>query len=152
MSAASPYSCVVVRLIADRDIFRSKCDLHDVRVLIVEDDYLVCEILSATLAEFGLEVACACDGEDALALLSVAPAPFRLAIVDLRLPGVLSGVELARQIRASGTAIVLMSADHDRLEAARRNDATAVCLEKPFHRGALQDCIERTMTDTGRGA
>ena len=126
--------------------------LKRAKVLVVEDDCLVCEILCAILAEFGIEVACARDGEGALALLSVAPEPFRLAIVDLRLPGVLSGAEFARQIRGSGLPIILMSADHERLEAARRSDATAVCLEKPFHRSTLQDCIERTMMDAGCGA
>jgi DNA-binding response OmpR family regulator len=120
-------------------------------VLVVEDDYLVREILSATLAEFGLQVSCASDGESALALLSVAPLPFRLAIVDLRLPGLMNGEELARQIRASGMAAILMSADHERLDAVRRSDASAVCLEKPFSWDTLRDCIERTMTDVGCG-
>jgi two-component system cell cycle sensor histidine kinase/response regulator CckA len=120
-------------------------------VLVVEDDYLVCEILCAILEELGLEVATAHDAGSALAVLSVAPVPFGLAIVDLRLPGVMGGAELARQIRASGTAVIMMSADHESLDAAHQSDRTLVCLEKPFTSDTLQDRIERTLTGVGCG-
>ena len=128
-------------------IFKSK-DVPD-RVLVVEDDYLVTEILFATLKDFGLEPLSAGDGESALALLSVVPAPVRLAIVDLRLPGGMSGAELARMIRASGTATVLMSADHEWLDEVQKSDASAVCLAKPFSSAALLNCIARSTPAAG---
>lgn len=131
-------------------VFGSKDGAGLGRVLVVEDDYLVCEIISETLIEFGLEVSSAGDSENALALLSVAPVPFRLAIIDLRLPGRMNGAELARLIHASGTAVVLMSADHERLDAAQRSDATAVCLPKPFGSGMLLECLQRADIDRGR--
>lgn len=131
----------------DRVIFVSKGAPG--RGLIVDDDYFVCEILADTLTEFGIGVSCACDGESALTLLTVAPTPFHFAIIDLRLPGRLTGAGLARMIRASGMAVVLMSADHDLLDAAQRDDANAVCLSKPFRSGTLLDCVARTVIEAG---
>jgi DNA-binding response OmpR family regulator len=103
------------------------------RVLIVEDDRDVRETMCVMLAEAGSQVTCAADHRSALQLLQESRQPFQLAIVDLRLPGGVSGAQLGRQIyKASAAAILLISGDHERLTAESRDHPEVVCLEKPF--------------------
>lgn len=116
------------------------------RVLVVEDDFLVSETIIGVLEELGFEVARAADGAGALAVLTTPKRHFSAVVIDLRLPGDMSGRALARAIRGFGfgPGIVLISADHDELEAARKDDPNAVCLPKPFGSDELNDCIART--------
>lgn len=114
------------------------------RVLVVEDDFLVSETIIGVLEELGFEVARAADGAGALAILMTPKRHFSAVVIDLRLPGDMSGRALARAIRRLGPGIVLISADHDELEAARKDDPNAVCLAKPFGSDELYDCIVRT--------
>jgi DNA-binding response OmpR family regulator len=114
------------------------------RVLVVEDDFLVCETITGVLEELGFQVARAADGASALAVLMTPKRHFSAVVIDLRLPGDMSGRALARAIRDFGPGIVLISADHDELDAARKDDPSAVCLPKPFGSDELDDCIART--------
>jgi CheY-like chemotaxis protein len=68
------------------------------RILIVEDDAALREILSEILLEEGYRVECAANGADALALLQEIGAP-DLILLDLMMP-VMSGWELRTQLRA----------------------------------------------------
>ena len=120
-----------------------------VSVLVVEDNSMVRDVLCTVLGEFGCKVSCARDTESALAL--ILGAPVRLAIVDLGLPGRMNGEELARALRASGIFVVLMSADHERLEAAWRNAAHG-CLAKPFRTKTLLGCVGRALIERNEAA
>jgi CheY-like chemotaxis protein len=113
-------------------------------VLVVEDDFLVCDTIIGVLEDFGFEVARAVDGASAFAMLTTAKKHFSAVVIDLRLPGEMSGRALARAIRGLGPGIVLISADHDEIAAARQEDHNSVCLSKPFGADELYDCIART--------
>lgn len=67
-----------------------------VRILIVEDEAALAEMLRYNLEAAGHEVAVAADGEEAELLL--AEQPFDLVILDWMLPGI-SGIELCRRMR-----------------------------------------------------
>lgn len=125
-------------------MFRRSC------VLVVEDHDMLRETLRLALLELGFEAACAGDAECALALMRTRP--ISLAMIDLRLPGPTSGEEFMRTAQDSGISVILMSADHARLEAARQNDPAVVCLAKPFGLGVLRECLERTLMGSGASA
>src|SRR5690606_19211544 len=75
------------------------------RVLVVEDDAEIADVLRRTLRQEGHEVRIAADGEEALA----AAAEFvpDLVILDLGLPK-LDGVEVLRRLRAESDVPVLI--------------------------------------------
>ena len=74
------------------------------RILVVDDEPLVCELIAAHLSLDGAVSTCAATGEEALALLD--RQPFDLVILDVRLPG-MSGFDTCRQIRARSDVPVM---------------------------------------------
>jgi DNA-binding response OmpR family regulator len=81
------------------------------RVLVVEDDADLSDVMVGALASDGHEVARALDGRAALDAL--AERPFDLVLLDLALgPGGLDGVEVCRRLRAGGddTHVVVVTA------------------------------------------
>jgi len=77
------------------------------RVLLVEDESAVRELLSSALERNGFEVVTAGSAEEALTLASPS---FQILLSDISLPG-MSGVQLARQLRRTvpSLRILLMS-------------------------------------------
>ncbi len=67
------------------------------RILVVDDDPTVAEVVQAYLRRFGMEADCAGDGPTALALAAATPPD--LVILDLMLPGI-DGLEVCRRLRA----------------------------------------------------
>ncbi|MFT3805818.1 two-component regulator propeller domain-containing protein [Arenimonas sp.] len=76
------------------------------RILIVEDDPIVAEVVTGLLQNLGHETQQAAHGLDALARLSTTESD--LAFVDLDLPG-LDGFEVARLIRANGHTLPMVA-------------------------------------------
>ncbi len=86
------------------------------RILIVEDDDAVRDVVERTLSREGMETETLGDGETALEYLQAAD-PFDLVILDVMLPG-MDGISLCREIRAGATAhkevpIVMLTARTD---------------------------------------
>jgi two-component system, OmpR family, response regulator ResD len=79
------------------------------RVLVIDDDPTLREVVSDYLRRAGLDVAEASDGLAALALAEAA-AP-DLVVLDLMLPGI-DGLEVCRRLRAAhpGVAVVMLTA------------------------------------------
>jgi DNA-binding response OmpR family regulator len=75
------------------------------RVLVVDDDPTVREVVVQYLRAGGHEVVEAGDGETALALHG--EAPHDLVVLDLMLPGI-DGIEVCRRLRADGDVPVIM--------------------------------------------
>jgi PAS domain S-box-containing protein len=69
------------------------------RVLIVEDDEMVAELAAALLADMGFEATVVHSAREALEELAGRERP-RLIFSDIVMPGGISGLELARQIRS----------------------------------------------------
>ena len=76
------------------------------RILVVEDDPTVADVVTGLLQNLGHETEHAAQGLDALARLSMAE--FDVAFVDLDLPG-LDGFDVARLIRANGHGLPLLA-------------------------------------------
>lgn len=102
------------RRVHDRRVFerrRQRTDTHraTTRVLIVDDDYLVAEVVSHTVQELGYAVAgMAGNGVDALQrVIELQP---DVILMDVRMPG-MNGIETSRKIQdLRPTPIVLLSA------------------------------------------
>ncbi|MBD0364052.1 MAG: response regulator, partial [Coleofasciculus sp. C3-bin4] len=82
------------------------------RILVVEDEDLIREMLVLALEEEGYEVVTAVDGRTALALLQYSDQnhgefPFSLLILDLMLPQV-NGLDLCRLLRYQGNPVPIL--------------------------------------------
>ena len=82
------------------------------RILVVDDEPRIVEVVSAYLVREGHEVATAADGETALAAAQ-ATSP-DLVVLDVMLPG-RSGFDVLRELRAGGSAaaVVMLTARDD---------------------------------------
>lgn len=109
------------------DSTRSQSSLKIGRVLVVEDEELICETISLALSEEGYEVLTAADGRTALELIHQAEEsepnfahrsgfgnprqlpvqPFDLIILDLMLPYI-NGLDLCRLIRREGNSVPIL--------------------------------------------
>jgi CheY-like chemotaxis protein len=101
------------------------------RVLLVEDDRDIRELMQAGLEDAGFRVAAMADGECALTWAAThRPAA---VVLDMRLPG-MDGVEVARRLRAALGAtlpILVVTAVADPLERTERAGGM-LYLRKPF--------------------
>ena len=80
-----------------------------IRVLIVDDDATIRELLAALLDAEGYAVESAESGEVALALLHRSDSAPNLLLADVQMPGI-TGAQLARQLRrACGTSTLLLA-------------------------------------------
>jgi len=79
-----------------RGCYKSSMERH--KILVVDDEPDIVEIVSYNLKKEGFVVSSASDGEEALSLIKTNH--FDLAILDLMLPGI-QGVDLCRQIRSN---------------------------------------------------
>ncbi|MDP9457745.1 MAG: response regulator transcription factor [Actinomycetota bacterium] len=86
------------------------------RILIVEDDPAVRDVVEHSLSREGMKTLAVGDGEAALARLREEAEPFDLVVLDVMLPG-MDGVEVCREIRAGGAArnipILMLTARDD---------------------------------------
>ena len=82
------------------------------RVLIVDDEQVVCDLLHDELTEKDYLCTTALDGNDALAKLAIED--FDVVLLDIRLPG-MSGMEVLREIwlNHSDTATIMITAIND---------------------------------------
>jgi two-component system response regulator MprA len=109
---------------------------RDPRVLVVEDDEEIAQVLQRSLRLEGYEVRIAGDGEQALDQ-SAAFNP-DLVILDLGLPK-LDGIEVARRLRSADDVPILMLTARDALESRVEglDSGADDYLVKPFERQEL---------------
>ena len=112
------------------------------RVLVVDDDRDLCDLLSDFLAEEGYEVTRAYTGQNAID--SVRSSVPDAILLDLLLPDV-SGSAVAHALRAAiGTAdvpIVIISGDRAALARSTQEISADSFLEKPFSLAAVQAAV-----------
>jgi CheY-like chemotaxis protein len=109
------------------------------RILVVDDEDFVREVIEATLRSGGYLVESASSGEEALRSFELAPQAYALAIVDRRMPG-LDGAAVIRRLRAlrADLPILLSSGAADAgQELASLPGPPVQALPKPFRPAAL---------------
>jgi len=123
-------------------------DLLRIPVLLVDDNPANGRILSAMAESWGMHPLLVTDSEAALTALKQAQsdgAPFRLAIVDSRMPGI-DGFELASRIRQASelheTMILMLTCTGDGEEVKRsRHLGIGAYIQKPIRKSELQRAI-----------
>lgn len=105
---------------------------RDTRILLVEDEPLIREIMAELLEDAGFDVTATCTGEEAVILL--AENEFAILLTDITMPGEIDGIDLAEHAREThpGLPVVFVSG---RPESAQRVRAVAppmAFLPKPY--------------------
>jgi signal transduction histidine kinase len=104
------------------------------KVLVIDDEEAILQMVRETLAEQGYEVDVARDGESALSRLG--EISYDLALCDWKMPG-LNGQQIYERVRASNPALsermIFFTGDviNDKAERFLR-ESRRVCLAKPF--------------------
>lgn len=115
------------------------------RVLIVDDELEVRELLADYFAEVGYEVSAAPDGTAAVDELTANPAKYQLVISDLRMPGIdgLGVLEAAKKANPSIAVIIVTGyASVDSAVRAVRMGAYDY-VTKPFTLGQIEVIVRR---------
>ena len=115
------------------------------RVLVVEDEWLVADYIVDVLEDAGHEiVATAATGEQALGQLE--RAGIDVAILDIKLKGRLSGIDVAQAARARGIPHVFISGSGDpATRAAAEATGPLGFLQKPFSPEGLMTILAGPM-------
>jgi signal transduction histidine kinase/CheY-like chemotaxis protein len=111
------------------------------KVLLVEDDEGVRDLLVGILTHYGYGVDAYASAEEALLHVG----PFELLLSDVLLPG-MNGPDLAREMRRRhpGLAVLLMSGDTGHVVDPRELDAGGF-LQKPFNARTLIERVEELL-------
>ena len=110
------------------------------RILVVDDEPLVCESIKLLLAYDGHRVETAASGEEALARFDAGQ--FDLVFTDFSMPG-MKGDELAASIknRSPEKPVILLTA----FPPSYRVPAIDLVITKPFYQSTLREAIETVM-------
>jgi CheY-like chemotaxis protein len=119
------------------------------RLLIVDDDSDIVEVLGELLRGDGHEVRTASTGEEGLAVLRTAPLP-EIIVLDVDMP-VLGGPGMAHKMLLHDAGeeripIILMSARSDLADLAR-NMGTPYFVRKPASIGIFRDRLARALSE-----
>jgi len=126
------------------------------RVLIVDDDTYVCDVVSRVLRNHKYATDVAHDGEQALRMLGARS--YDLLVTDVRMPGDYDGIDLhdrlvARDPDAKRRMVFMTGNLLDGRTMERLQDLQVCCIEKPFDIHALAESINevaRQATDVAR--
>ncbi|RFA08465.1 DNA-binding response regulator [Subtercola boreus] len=119
----------------------------DARILVVDDDPALAEMIGIVLRAEGFDPIFCADGSEALAAFQEAKP--ELVLLDLMLPG-LDGIEVCAQIRAeSGTPIIMLTAKSDTMDVVKGLESGADdYIVKPFNPKELVARIRTRLRQT----
>ncbi len=113
------------------------------KLLVVDDDELLCESAAATLHSIGCLAEWALDGETALDMVKERHEKgedYQIILLDWKLPG-MDGIETVRRIRtacgAESMLILITAADWNDLEESAKAAGIVGCISKPLFRSNL---------------
>ena len=127
--------------------------LHEVRVLVVDDNQTNRDILLQQLQGWNMRVRCVDSGSQALAAMAEASClgePFELAVLDMHMPG-MDGLELAQHIQSqpalARTRLMMLSSTYAGADPQTRARAGILrYLNKPIRRADLQRALTGVLT------
>jgi CheY-like chemotaxis protein len=119
-------------------------DFSPIRVLLVEDEFFIGELVADYLAEHGFAVRYVANGADALRHL--ASEPVDVLFTDIDLPGGIDGTTLARSARERfpGLPVVYASGRARVLETAMRVPGS-IFVAKPYLPAAVGRLLARVV-------
>jgi len=118
------------------------------RLLLVDDDEAVRNVVATILRRAGHDVTVAADAERALQAAGHSARPFELLISDVVMPG-MSGVELSRELRARSPGLkVLLLSGYPGRDAPAGEDGGMDYLAKPVTPEQLLNRIDQLLGST----
>jgi DNA-binding response OmpR family regulator len=115
-----------------------------VRVLVVEDDPLIREMVVEALRDAGFDVIQASDGEEALTWCRQRVAD--VLVTDIRLPGPVDGWQIAERCRDHDPSLpVIYATGFSPVEA--RPVAGSLTLSKPYHPERVVQAVKEMVRD-----
>ncbi|HEX9052681.1 MAG TPA: response regulator [Anaeromyxobacter sp.] len=120
---------------------------HAGRVLVVDDEPGMRDLLSRVLGDAGHAVSAVESGEEALVLL--AREAFDVLVVDKNLPGI-DGISVLKLVRASQPAlraIMITAYPSDESDAKARALGVLAYIVKPFGVLTMIDAVDRAIVD-----
>lgn len=104
----------------------------DTRILLVEDEPLIREVMAEMLEDEGYLVTATCTGDEAAILL--AEDQFALLLTDVTMPGSIDGIGLAEHAREvhPGMPVVFVSGRPDSELRARHLSSPVAFFAKPY--------------------
>lgn len=117
------------------------------RILLVDDEPLVLEVLKSCLEKCRYQVQTASDGAQALKIFEKNPQEWLLVVSDLTMPN-MNGVELVARIRATRpeTKVLFVSGDSDASQSSGLSllqPHVPTLLKKPFTLKTLSQTVEK---------
>jgi len=111
------------------------------RILVVDDELLICQVLDEYLSGQGYEVTTACNGEEALSRFEENRP--HVVLLDIRMPG-MSGIDVLSKIREMdrSVGIIMLSAfgDSNTVDKALRLGADRY-MKKPMDLDCLKGAL-----------
>ncbi len=108
------------------------------KILVVDDEEVVCEHIQAAMEELGVQVEYALDGHTAIAMVKQSAQKgclYDVVLLDWKMPG-MDGVEAARRIRQEIAQkipiLILTGYDWEEMEEEAREAGINAFLQKPF--------------------
>ncbi len=118
---------------------RAPFDGPIVRLLLVEDNFLVAQAIVGLLEDTGFTVRCAESGEDAWELITQGRADYDIVVCDLTMPG-LPGRDLLKRLVAAHPdlpVLIITGMSHPDLEREMRGLGAAGVVPKPIDFGSF---------------
>lgn len=114
----------------------------DVKILIVDDDPYLLDMLIETLRTIGYDTSGASGAEEALRFLDATPVD--LVITDIRMPG-MDGVEFARRVKQKQPELPVIFITGAFNSSILKTIEADGFLPKPFRIGQIEELIEEVM-------
>ena len=111
------------------------------KLLVVDDEIALCDLLRHFFIKQGYRVVIATSGTEALALITKEQPD--LMLLDVKMPR-MSGIEVLKQLRARGdeVKVVMVSAAHDETTVNEAKQLGAIdYVVKPFHLDYLEQVV-----------
>lgn len=124
-------------------------------ILLVEDEKALLVVCTRSLEALGYHVLSAPDGASALALWEEHASEIDLLLTDMKMPGEMNGLALAKNIWKSAPAlrVIIMSGySGEMLHEAPSGTAGYTFLQKPFDSKELGKAVRRALRQNARAA
>jgi len=121
------------------------------RILVVDDEQIVRDVIEQTLAAQGFDVVCRENGQQAVDYFRAHPGQVDLVILDLMMP-VMNGITCFRELRAIDPDVkILLATGYALDEVGRRliEDGLTGFVEKPFMPSQLAKAVIDALADAG---
>ncbi|MBR1172688.1 response regulator [Bradyrhizobium sp. KB893862 SZCCT0404] len=118
-------------------------------ILVVEDDFLIQNLVEVALAEGGFENEIVASGEKAIALLQDEPTKYRALLTDINLNGQLTGWDVAkraRELNPEMPVIYMTGAAAD--EWPSHGVPNSILLNKPFAPAQVVTAVSQLINQT----